>query len=460
MRKTLIYVILSAGAAMSFLQSCQLGRHYVRPSLNLPVYIDSLNHDSMSIADVPWQVVYPDTTLQKMIRKTLDNNKDLMIAAARVKELAEMKRIDFANLFPKVGVNTYMEKEGLDEGGEKYSNSNKFYMKASVTWELDLWGNLRWAKDKSMAEFLGSIENQRALQMSMIAQMAQSYFELVSLDNELSIVRKTVEARRKSLHLTKIRYMGGLTNETPFRQAQVELARTMTLVPDLEKKVAKKQNEIAFMMGEYPHDIERSSIHDDVVLPNTLPVGLPSKLLERRPDIRKAEQELVAANAAVGIAYTNLFPRLSLTASGGSESKELENMLKSPYHIISGSLLTPVFNMGKNRAQLKAKKAAYEQAVLSYEKSVLNAFREASNAIIEFNKSHEIYKTRLHLERASKSSLDLAKLQYINGVIAYLDLLDAQRSYLDAQIGLSNSIRDKHIAIVNLYKALGGGWNG
>ncbi len=458
MKKNYIYPIISASVAAFLLQGCQLGRQYVRPDLNLPSCIDSMNHDSTSIADVPWEEVYKDSTLQKMINKTLENNKDINIAAARVKELAEMKRIDFANLFPKVGVTTYMEKEGLNEGGDDYSSSNKFYMKASATWELDLWGNLRWAKDKSKAEFLASIENQRAIQMSIIGQMAQSYFELVALDNELSIVRQTVEARRKSLQLAKVRYTGGLTNETPYRQAQVELARTMTLIPDLEKKVAIKQNEIAFMMGEYPHNIERSELPSDVLLPDYLPVGLPSNLLERRPDIRKAEQDLIAANASVGVAFTNLFPRLSLTASGGSESKELENMLKSPYHILSGSLINPIFNMGKNRAQLKAKKAAYEQAVLSYEKTVLNAFREANDAIIEFNKSRDIYQTRLHLERASESSLELARLQYINGVIGYLDLLDAQRSYFDAQIGLSNSIRDKQIAIVRLYKALGGGW--
>ena len=452
-KTTVILLSVAAGLA-----SCQLGKHYTRPQLDLPSKLDAAHLDSTSIADVSWEMVYQDTTLQRLIRKTLANNKDFLIAAARVKELAAMKRIDFANMFPKLGVNTYGEKEGLNEGGDKFSRSDKFYMKASVTWELDLWGNLRWARDKSMADFMGSLENQRALRMSLIAQMAQSYFDLVALDNELSIVRKTVEARRKGLHLAKIRYQGGLTNETPYRQAQVELARTMTLVPGLEKQVAMKENEIALLMGEYPHDIQRTVLPEDVTLPTSLPVGLPSTLLERRPDVRKAETELMAANAAVGMAYTNLFPRLSLTASAGSESKELENVLKSPYHLLSGSLITPVFNMGKNRALLKAKKAAYEQAVLSYEKCVQNAFTDASNAIIEFNKSRTIYETRLHLEQASKSSLDLAKLQYINGVIGYLDLLDAQRSYLDAQIGLSNAIRDKQIAVVHLYKALGGGW--
>ena len=457
MKMKYTYPILLVAISL-LLGSCKLGKQYTRPELRLPEQLDEHKFDDTSVADVPWEQLYQDTTLQTLIRKTLEYNKDMLIAATRVKELAAMKRVDFANLFPKVGITTYGEKEGLNEGGDHYTSSNKFYVKGSVTWELDLWGNLRWAKDKSMAEFAGSIENQRALKMSLIAQMAQSYFELVALDNELAIVRQTVEARREGLYLARIRYEGGLTSEIPFRQAQVELARTTTLLPDLEKKVALKENEIAFLMGEYPHDIKRSVLPEDVLLPAALPVGLPSSLLERRPDVRKAEQELKAANASVGVAFTNLFPRLSLTASAGSESKELENMLKSPYHLISGTLINPVFNMGKNRAILKAKKAAYEGAVYAYEKSVLNAFKDARNAIIAFNKSREVYETRLRLEQASKTSLELANLQYINKVIGYLDLLDAQRGYFDAQIGLSNAIRDKQIAMVNLYKALGGGW--
>ena len=305
---------------------------------------------------------------------------------------------------------------------------------------------------------MGSVENQRALKMSLVAQMAQSYFELVALDNELAIVKKTVDARRESLHLARIRYEGGLTSETAYRQAQVELARTSTLVPDLERKITLKQNEIAFLTGEYPHEIQRASLPEDVLLSATLPMGLPSSLLERRPDIRQAEQAVIAANAAVGVAFTNLFPRLTLTASVGSESAEFADFIKSPYHLLSATILQPVFAMGKNRALVKAKKAACEQAAYNYEKVVLTAFKEAYNAIAEFNKIKEIYETRLRLEQSSKITLDLAQLQYLNGVIGYLDLLDAQRGYLDAQIGLSNAIRDKQITLVNLYKALGGGW--
>lgn len=451
--------ILILFALVFTLGGCKLGKHYTRPELSLPAQLDSTATDSVSLSDYSWSQFYTDTTLQALIRKTLAYNKDMLIAAARVKELAAMKRIDYANMFPSLGLKIYAEKGGTDEKGQVYSSDDEFGIKPGVTWELDLWGNLRWARDKSLAEFMESVENQRALKMSLIAQVAQAYFELVALDNELAIVRQTVNARKESSRLARIRFEGGLTNETAFRQAQVELARTATLVPDLEKKISVKENDIAFLTGEYISHITRAKLPDDVALPDVLPVGLPSVLLERRPDVRQAEQNLIAANAAVGVAFTDMFPRLALTASYGRESEELSNLLQSPYHLISGTLLTPLFAFGKNRAKLKARKAAYEQAVYNYEKVVLNAFKEARNAIVEFNKTKEIYNSRKLLEKSTKSALDLAQLQYINGVIGYMDLLDAQRSYLDAQIGLSNAVRDKQITMVNLYKALGGGWN-
>lgn len=451
------YSIFSILAAAAF-SGCQLGKHYTRPKLELPETLDSLSVDSSSIGDYPWEQLYTDTTLQGLIRKTLTYNKDMLIAAARIKELAAMKRIDFANLFPQIGAKVYAEKEGENYGGDNYKQSNEFDLKGIATWELDLWGKLRWAKDKSIADFVGSIENQSALKMSLIAQVAQSYFELVALDNELAIVKKTVNARQESLHLVRLRYEGGLIPEIPFRQAQVELARTATLVPDLERKITLKENEISFLTGEYPHRIKRSVLPEEVMLPGSLPVGLPSSLLERRPDVRKAEQDLIAANATVGIAFTSLFPSISLTASFGGESAELHDLLKSPHHLLSANLLQPIFAMGKNRAMLKAKKAAYEQATYAYEKTVLNAFKDAYNAISEFSKTKEIYETRLRLEQSSKIALDLAQLQYLNGYIGYIDLLDAQRGYLDAQIALNNAIRDKQLTVVNLYKALGGGW--
>ena len=440
------------------MSSCQLGKHYTRPDLHLPERLDSMATDTMSIADFRWWEIYTDTTLQILIRQTLEHNKDMLTAAARLKEMAAQKRIAYANLFPEVKGQLYTDKEAENYGGDSYESVPEYSAKFIASWELDLWGNLRWAKDRSMAQFLQAVENQRALRMTLVAQVAQAYFELVALDNELAIVKQTLRARQESVHLAELRFNGGLTSETAYQQAQVELARTATLVPDLERAIALKENDISFLAGRYPSTVERSHHPQDIRLPETLPAGLPSSLLERRPDVRAAEEALIVANAEVGIAYTNLFPRITLTAHYGLESEEFRDFLHSPYHFLSANLLTPLFAMGKNRAALKAKKAACEQAAYQYEKAVLSAFKDARNAIVEFNKIQDIYDAQLELEQAARKSIDLTRTQYLNGYISYLDMLDAQRTYLDAQIALSNAVRDKQIALVQLYKALGGGW--
>ena len=302
------------------LGGCKVGKHYARPDLELPstLTMDGMVEDSASIGDYPWERIYPDTLLQGLIRKMLDYNKDLLMADATVREQAAMKRIDVANMLPQIGLRVLAERERDNYGGDDYSMDDQFDLKGTVQWELDLWGKLRWARDAGMAEFLGSVENRRALQMSLVAQVAQTYFELVALDNELSIVRQTVDARRESLRLAKLRNEGGLTSEVPVRQAQVELARTATLVPDLERQITEKENDLALLTGDYPHNIRRAKLSQEVDFPAALPVGLPSTLLERRPDVRLAEQELIAANAEAGVALTSMFPSLTLNAHPSS----------------------------------------------------------------------------------------------------------------------------------------------
>ena len=449
-RKKLYIVIL---LFVGILTSCKVGKSYVRPDLHLP---DSLaqHQDSVSFGDQDWKDIYTDSTLRSLIERALDHNKDMLIAAARVKEMAAQKRISTAALLPDIKGKVTAERELENHGGEAFKRSDTFEAQFLVSWELDLWGNLRWARSASIAEYLQSVEAQRALRMTIVAEVAQAYYELVALDT----VKQTLKAREEGVRLARIRFAGGLTSETSYRQSQVELARTATLVPDLERKISLKENDIAFLAGEYPNKIARSRLLQEFKSPETLPIGLPSTLLERRPDIRQAEQKLIAANAKVGVAYTNMFPRLALTGGFGSESTSLSELLKSPYAVMEGALLTPIFGWGKNRAALKAKKAAYEVEVHNYEKSVLQAFKETRNAIVNFNKIKEVYELRANLERSAKSYMELAQLQYINGVINYLDVLDAQRGYFDAQIGLSNAIRDELITVVQLYKALGGGW--
>ena len=268
------------------------------------------------------------------------------------------------------------EREVENHGGHSRDVGNTYEAKALLSWELDLWGNLRWKKAAAVAEYLQSVEAQRALRMTIVSEVAQAYYELVALDTELEIVRQTQKAREEGVRLARIRFEGGLTSETSYQQAQVELARTATLVPDLERKISIKENDIAFLAGEFPTRIERSRFLQELDVPESLPVGLPSGLLERRPDIRAAEQQLIAEHARVKVAYTNMFPRLSLTGQFGLESDVLSNFLQSPYSLLNGAVLTPLFNWGKNRAALKAQKASFEAEVHSYEKAVLNAFKE------------------------------------------------------------------------------------
>ena len=431
--------------------SCKLGKHYTRPELDLPEEIDGIRGDSLSVNELAWWELYTDPVLQQLIRQTLEYNKDMLIAAARVKEMMETRRIGKADLFPKIDAKV--------SGNREYDSSpdNTFEAKGLLSWEVDLWGKLRWANQAAIADYLQSVEGKRALQLSLIGHVAQAYFELTALDQELAIVRQTLAAREEGVRLAKLRFEGGLTSETSLKQAQVELARTQTLTPELEQKIRLKENEIALLAGQYPGTIQRGQHIEQQHLPAMLPVGLPSELLERRPDIRQAEYKLKGAYAKVGVAYTSMFPKLTLTGHYGLESSALSDFLKSPYFYLSGELLTPVFNMGKNRAKLRGAEAVREQETYNYQKVVLQAFGEVSNALVSARKSREIRESRQKLEAASRSALDLATLQYINGIISYLDVLDAQRGYFDAQIGLNNAIRDELLSTVALYKVLGGG---
>ena len=460
MKSRYLFSFLVILVTLCFFSACKVGKTYVKPQMDLPQWQDSTQQvaDSSSLAYVEWWNIYSDTLLQSLIKTTLDNNKDMLVAAARIEELAALKRVDFSELFPKLDGQVYTELEATDYGGKGFVYDWEPGVKLLARWELDVWGNLRWANEKSKAELLGSIEDRRNLQISLIAQVAQAYFELMALDSELRIVNQTLNARQEGVRLAKVRFEGGLTSETSYQQAQLELARTATLIPDLKGKITKKENEIALLAGEFPHEIQRASMENQIFLPEGLPVGLSSELLERRPDVRAAEQSLIAANAAVGVAYTNMFPKIALTGHFGLESNEFVNFIRSPYGYFLGNLITPLFEMGKNRAMWKAKKAAYEQSRHLYEKQVLVAFKETYDAIVDYNNSQEIYESRLKLEQSAYTTMNLASLQYINGYINYLDVLDAQRTYFDAQLSLNNAILGKQLALIKLYKALGGGW--
>lgn len=437
--------------------SCKVGKSYVRPELKLPESL-ATEKESMSLADLSWWQLYSDPMLVSLIEKSLEYNKDVLIAAARIKEMEAKKRISTADLFPHLNASASADTKASRDEDKNTTNSHSFDGALRLSWELDFWGNLRWARKLDIAAYLQSLEAQRALELTLVSEVAQAYYELVALDAEMDILEQTLEDRKESVRLTRLRYDGGLISEIPYRQAQVEMARTATMIPEQERLIKLKENELAFLVGSYPRKIERKASLAAMSQMDELPYGLPSQLLERRPDIRKAEQSLIAAHAQVGVSYTNMFPNFSLTAKLGSSNSELSSFLKTPFSLIEGALVAPVFQAGKKRAAWKAAKAAYEQELYSYEKTVLNAFIEAQNAITNYEKQREVLSLKVHLERSSKKYVELARAKSLQGEILYLDLLDAQRGYLDAQIGLNNAVRDEMLAIIQLYKALGGGW--
>lgn len=444
------------------LQGCRVGVGLPKPDTAMPDrYVESWDGsaDTLTMADYSWWKIYGDTALQSIIDATLHNNRDLAAARARIRELAQMKRVSAADLLPDLSGQAYGQRETLNYGGDSHKGDPEIGLKATVSWEVDLWGNIRYGVDRSVAELRAAIWSERALQMSLVAEAAKSYFQLVALHTELAIVKSTLAARRESERIARLRYEGGLTAETSYLQAKTETARTATYLPGLQQRISAMENDISVIMGEFPGKIAHAARTADYRLPERLPVGLPSGLLRRRPDIRAAEERLKAAYAKVGVAYTDRFPRLTLTATGGLENEELGRFLKSPMSFLSAGLLGPIFDWGKRQGAYRAAQAAYEGAVSQYEGTVIKAFAEVRTAIVNYTKVQESYESWVALESDAKATMELAQVQYINGAVAYLNVLDAQRSYFDARVGLSNAMRDKQLALANLYLALGGGWS-
>lgn len=450
--------LLSYSWGVLILAGCSVQKECRYPELNLPAGIVAGQGDTVALSDRKWWEVYRDPMLCSLIDRTLEHNRDMLSAEAYMHQMKEFHRIGKSALLPAVGLDAYAERKTTDYHGEGYEASPEFALKASLSWELDLWGNLRWAKRKSAAEYLASVEAARAMRMSLVSEVATAYFELVALDHELEVLRYTVEIREESVLQAKLRFEGGLTSETAYQQAKVELASAAALIPDIELRIAQKENQISVLLGEYPSHIARSKMDINVILPESLPVGLPSTLLQRRPDVRQSEQKLKAAMAAAGMAYADRFPRLSIDLTGGFENDAVKRLLSSPFTYLAGNMASPLFAFGAKRARYRAALAAYDQARLAYEQKVLQVFREVNDAVVAYRNMRKTAELKFNLKEAARQYVALAKLQYINGVIRYIDVLDAQRKFFDAQIEESKAVRNEHLALVGLYKALGGGW--
>ncbi len=442
-----------AGAGCSAVKQCG------EPQLNLPEQLVAGSIDSMSIADIKWFEFYSDPLLRDVLTATLENNRDLMGAAARVEELRELYGAAKTELLPEITAQAYGNQETNNYHNKSHTTDPEYGVKATLRWEADLWGNLRWGKRKEAAAYRASIEDKRAMQILLIAEAASAYYRLVALDNELAIVKRTLSTRSEELEKAKLRYQGGLTSEITYLQAQVEYNTALALIPGLEKQIDVTESALNLLMGQYAgNEIMRTRAILEPMAERSIPVGLPSELLTRRPDLRASEMRLRQAMAAVGVAYTDRFPRLTFNLTAGLEDNELDGFLKSPFTYIGGSLLGPIVDFGKRKKKYRAALAAYDEARLSYEQDVLTAFKEVNDAVTTYRKNREATAAKSKLHAAAARYMELAHLQYRGGSINYLDVLDAQRRYLDAEIGLSNAVRDEMLSLVTLYESLGGGW--
>jgi len=419
-----------------------------------------------SVADVEWWDVFGDETLQQLIRVALEENKDLRAAAERIEQARAQYGFSKSSLWPQVdasagvGVSNPNDFLPAAPGAEPGSRETVYSASVDLAWEIDVFGRLRSANEAAYASFLATEQARRAVTLSLVAEVARAYFELRDLDRELEITRDTLESRRGARDLVRILFEGGVRSELDYRQAEAEFHRVEVILHGLEQRVVLKENELSILLGRNPAGIPRGLGIDDQPMPDKVPAGIPSTLLERRPDVIAAEQQLIAANARIGEAKALLFPIIALTGSFGGVSSDLSDVFDSGYTSwnLVGGLLQPLFNAGKNRRRVEVTESQQRQALIAYEAAVQQAFREVEDALVSYEKTSEQTAAQVARVDALREVLRLAELRYEGGVTAYLEVLDSQRSFFDAQLAEVQSHRDQLIALARLYKALGGGW--
>lgn len=458
-RSSLVAAFLAAG--------CTLGPDYVRPELPLPEgWRDVSAGEQESLANTPWWELFQDPELVSLIQIALAENKDLLIAVERIEEARAVYGFTRADLFPRVDLNASASHVRTSENGipplpSGIDTEDTLYnLSGSVFWELDFFGRIRRATEAELALYYATEQARRAVVLSLVADVARAYVELRDLDRRLDISRRTLASREEYVGLAKDRFDGGLTSELDWRQAQAELHRTESLVHDFESQVTQKENELSALLGRNPGAITRGSTLEEITVPPAVPAGLPAALLERRPDVREAEDVLASSTARIGEAKALLYPSIALTGLFGWESSELSDLLESPSRSwsIGANLLQPIFNSGQNRRRVEVAESQQRQALYGYERAVLLAFREVEDSLVGLRQAGLRRASEGERVAAERKVLELAELRYRGGVSAYLEVLDAQRELFDAELSETTARSDELVSLIQLYKALGGGW--
>ena len=444
--------------------ACAVGPDYHRPELpTTPTFRDH-PADSSTIADAPWFDVFNDPVLRKLVDDALANNRDLEVAIARVDQARYVAAVARSPLLPQIGYQfdaTRGNHSFLGIPSAAGSTGNAFLAAANRAWEIDLWGRIRRNAESSRADLFASDAVRRGVVLSLVSGVATSYFELRELDLELEIAHDAVSSFQETLDLFNRRFRGGVASKLDPLRAEAALAQVAALVPDTENRIVAKENEISVLVGRPAQATERGTALVDQALPPEVPAGVPAQLLERRPDLMEAEETLVSANAQIGANFANYFPRLGLTAIGGAVSAELSNVLKgsSSLWAIGAEAAGPIFTAGRTTYEWRAAQAATEAARASYEGTVLNALREVSDALTAREKLRGVREEEERQVKALADALDTARVRYSGGLATYLEVLDAQQQLYPAQLALAQTRRDELLAVVELYRALGGSWN-
>jgi outer membrane protein, multidrug efflux system len=458
--------LISVLLASILIGGCAVGPNYHRPVVQAPtVYRDlrespQAQEQAASFADLPWWQVFQDPQLQDLIRTALKQNYDMELATERITAARAQLGITRSNLFPQAQGNANFT------GGKEQnfqSKSNFLALTADAAFQLDLFGKLRRETEAARAQLLATEDAQRTVMLTLVSDVASDYFNLLQLDLELQITRDTAKTQEDSVKLTSFRLDRGVAIKLDVLQAQQVLDTANAQIPDLERQIGQEEDAISILLGNYPQGVPRGRSLAEQPLPPDVPPGLPSSLLERRPDIREAEQMLVAANAEIGVAKAEFFPQIALTGSGGGafgRSNLFSSMMSSQTSIWSYGVQVsqPIFTAGALRGNLHLAESQHEQALIAYKQAIQHAFGDVSDALIGYQKFHEVRIRQEELVEDLQESVRLSIMRYQGGTATYLEVLDGQRSLFAAELTLAAARGNEYQSLVQLYRALGGGW--
>lgn len=463
--------VAAAAILVLLITGCTVGPNYVRPAVTTPQAYRGATAPAIaseaSVAEQDWRTIFTDPVLQGLVDEALKNNLDLKIAAQRILEAQAQVGIVRSQQLPSVGAGGSFSALQLPAGlANKNADgtSNDFIrgggFSASAAWNLDFWGLYRRQTEAARAELLQTEWAQRATRASLIEELATAYFQLRSLDSQLEITQNTIKAREDSLHLTQSLEKYGAGSRADTRQAEELLHTAQANLPEIRRQIAIQENAISVLLGHNPDGVQRGLTVTEQPHPASVPAGLPSELLERRPDIRKAEAELIAANARIGVAKAQFFPQMSLTSMGGSASNQLQSIFegKNAYWYAAGSLTQPIFAGGRITSNYKYSQAQQQEMLASYQKAILNAFKDVSNSLVTYRETQNRREEQHQVVISASDAVRLARLRYSGGNTSYLEVLTTDTDLYDAQLKLAQAEAQEAGSLVSLYAALGGGW--